>query len=826
MKLELAQIAEILGAELDARFKGADTVIDDVSVDTRKPLGPSSLFVALQGPNFDGHAFVDDALNAGAFALVKSTYKSDSERLVRVEGDTLDALQRLAAHWRARFEGPVVGITGSNGKTIVKEMLAAIVSQRLTVYRSPGSYNSQVGVALSLLSLDSLHDVAIIEAGISQVGEMERLEAMIQPDHGILTFIGSAHQAGLPSLETTAREKLKLFARTDGFVVAPQDTLVFEGWPERPIPMSFGQSKEADVEVHSVEQSTTGFLFELDHAEEQLEVRLNVVGRHNVDNAAAAALMARALGLDDEAIRAGLASFELAPMRLEMHTTSTGITLINDAYSSDPISARSALAALQFYAGPSRTVAILGGMHDLGEASEKEHFELGKQVNQSGIERLFCIGPEAEFIARGALEAGMQPDAVAVEHDLAVLHDALDAALLPGDFVLFKGSRSLGLERAAERLLESVAPTRLTIDLDALRSNYRSVREAVGRQTKIMAVVKSFAYGNDSTRVSQTLVREGVDALAVAYPDEAIPLRNKGIRVPVLVTNVLANEADKIVKYDLTALIYSRHVASALDRQAARRDAVIDVHVEIDSGMGRVGLHPDDAVDFLKFVAELENVRATGLMTHFAVADDPREDDYTRAQLERFDAVRAALAGEGFEFDTIHAANTAGVARFEEARYDMVRVGLGLYGYHPGEHGALDDALKPALKFSTRVVHLKWVEAGDSVSYGRTWKAPGKRRIATIAAGYNDGFSRYNSNGAEVLINGVRCPVVGTVCMDVSMVDVTGADVELGDEVVLFGESRDAYIGPEEVAARGDTIHYEVLCKVAPRVKRIFTRTT
>ncbi|MEZ4461382.1 MAG: alanine racemase [bacterium] len=802
MNVSLEKLAEIT---LGTAHGGA--IFGEVVTDSRRPFAAGALFVALKGRNFDGHEHVDDALARGCSCALVSEPVSGPHVLV---DDTLVALQRLAGWWRRQFDIPVIGITGSNGKTIVKEMLASILSREMTVWRSPGSYNSQVGVALSLLGIRSAHDVAIIEAGISQPGEMDRLEAMIAPTIGVLTSIGNVHLAGLGTLENVAKEKRKLFAHAHD-IFAP----ISVG------PFMQGTTFHAVDAPSLVTMDADGASFKV--ADQTYQAML--VGEHLLQNAAMAIRVAEHLGLAHASIHEGLAAFELAPMRLEIHTTQGGITLINDAYSSDPISARGALATLQQYAGGARTFAILGDMLDLGSTTDRAHAELGELVAESTIGYLATLGPRSRQTAAAAVHAGMASDRVCTFDDLDALSEWLDFTLEPGDVVLFKGSRALGLERAAERLLESVAPTRLHINLDAIRENVRAVRQAVGH-AGVMAVVKSFAYGNDATRVSQTLVREGIDWLAVAYADEAIPLRRRGLSVPILVTNTLAAEADKIVKYGLTGLVYSSAVVDALDRHAGKRGRIVDVHIEVDSGMGRVGVLPADALALAEHIRSCANVRLTGLMTHFSSADDPREDAYTLSQIAQFDAVRETLEAHGFALTHVHAANTAAAWRFPQARYDLVRVGLGLYGFHPSQDvAALAQQTRPALKFSTQIIHIKPVHAGDSISYGRRWKSPGSRLIATIAAGYNDGFSRFMSNGGIVLIGGQRCEVVGSVCMDVAMVDITHVpSAAVGDEVVIFGEQDGSFLAVEEMADRGNTINYEVLCKISPRVRRIFVR--
>lgn len=823
-------IADIVGGTL---VRGPEfAVVHEVATDTRVPLGSATLFVALRGENFDGHHFLVDAASRGALAALVDRDHADAPRFdaVITVDDTLAALQALAAEHRRRFDGTVVGITGSNGKTIVKEMLASIVGRHVTTFRSPGSYNSQVGVAHSIFGLRDAHEVAIIEAGISERGEMDRLQAMIAPDVGVITNIGEAHLAGFGDLEVTASEKLRLFADLHGPLVWNADDSVLRGRLATLQGLklfAFGEAYDASYRIVKVGADASGFDVTIRFPSgDTHKFRINVPGHHNVWNAAAAIATADLLEVPVDTIREGLASFDVAPMRMEMHTTQAGVTLLNDAYSSDPVSAAAALHALAHYAAGNRTVAVLGDMLDLGAASETAHEELGQLVARLGIDHLVCVGPLARVAGRAAVAAGLPFSRVVDTLDTEPLGELLEEFVKPGDFVLFKGSRAIGLERAAQTLLESVGPTRLYVDLGIVRENVQVIRRALGVSAGLMAVVKSFAYGNDSNRVALTLVNAGVDAFMVAFPDEGIPLRQRGIELPILVTNVRPSEVDKIVKYDLTALVFEPAALEALEREAARRGAVVAVHVEVDTGMNRLGVEPAQAVSFCQRIAQSRHLQFDGVMTHFAVADDLREDAFTREQIAVFEEVIAALARADVVPRIVHAANTAAAWRFPQARYDMVRVGLGLYGVHPSAEVA-DDAvgIEPALEFVTEITYVKPVMPGESVGYGRRFKPTEPRRIATIAAGYNDGLPRFMSNGGEVLVHGVRCPIVGNVCMDVAMVDVTDvADAAAGDEVVIFGRRGDAEITIDELALRGDTISYEILTNISPRVRRIFRR--
>lgn len=830
-RLTLSQVAQIVGGRL---LQGADGALEvfDVALDSRAQAGLGQLFVALQGERFDAHQFLAQAHQRGwRAALVADESAALAAGFAHgvVVEDTLAALQALAHAHRVALGVPVVGITGSNGKTAVKELLASIMARRMTVYRSPGSYNSQVGVALSLLGIRPEHELAIIEIGISEPGEMARHEAMVRPDFGVLTHIGQAHIASLGSVAHIADEKAKLFKRAQWWLY-PVSAAPLLGGALDERAHGFGQGASSFADEVRFEGGLARFNARVEpgHA---FEVSVSALAAHDVSNALIAAAAALRLGATPEDVRAGLRAWEPAPMRLELHTTPRGVTLLNDAYSADPSSAVGALSALTANAmSGQRKVAVFGSMLGLGALSAQEHRRVGAQVVSQGVDRLYCVGELAAQIAAGALEAGMAQAQVVCVDDVQALSGRLAEELRDKDVVLFKASRAVGLEQAAETLLESFSPTRLTIDLGAIAQNFHAVRAHTGRQTKLMAVVKSYGYGNDATRVSKALVREGVDMLGVAYADEGVPLRDAGVDVPILVMNTLAGEVDKVVRWGLTGLVYSWEVAQRLDQEARRQGVIAPIHLKINTGMNRAGLKAEPAlvVAFAERLRALPNLSITGIMTHLAAADEEVHDDFTRAQLERFDAVLAALKAARVDYGVAHAANTSAAWRFPAASYGMVRLGLGLYGLNPSDDVGQQSGpyTRSALRLTTQIIHLHEVEAGESVGYGRSYIAPSPRRLATIALGYSDGFPRAMSNGGEVLVAGRRCPVVGRVCMDVAVVDVSGVEegLKVGDEVVIFGHQGQAFIAVDELAARAHTISYEILCNISARVRRVFVR--
>lgn len=831
--MDLEQIINVIEP---VRIKGPSSApISGISIDTRKPIGENHVFWAIKGPHFNGADFALDALRSGARAAVVNRPKLFGEELPQnttlIEvADTLEALQKLAAFHRQQFEIPVIGITGSNGKTLVKEMLASILCLDRKTYRSPLSYNTQIGAALALLGIRPEHQIAIIEAGISLPGEMARLERMIRPEHGVLTVISKAHIGGLGSLENTLEEKIQLFKhlKSDSFLVLNEDDPFSMTYSPRTTSriVTFGFSERADVRALDPSPlPEKGYNFTMKIFGQDMDIALSVAGYFNIVNALAAAAAARMLGASLDNIKRGLEEFRPAPMRLEIHTTVTGITLINDTYNSDPASVKGAIDALVKVGEGRRKIAMLSEMLDLGLHSREEHLAVGRDVAKARIDYLITVGENAELIARAASSEGMNSRNISHTRTYNEAAVELEKIMNRGDVVLFKGSRWFRLERVARDLVGSIGPTRLLVNLDAIASNIKKIRAVVGDSVEIMSVVKSFGYGNDSIRTSKVALENGASYLAVAFPDEGATLRENRIDAPILVFNVLPEEADKIIRYRLSTTIPSLDLAEGLNL-AAKGRLKIPVHLKIDTGMGRSGIWHEEALPFMEKIFKMENLIVEGIMTHFSSADDPQSDDYTMSQIAAFDNVLDQAQKHGLTFRYVHAANTSSLVRFPQTRYNMVRPGLAIYGMYPSASVSKIVDLDRVITFSTKIAQIKTHPAGRCISYNRRFVTCRDCRIATLHVGYNDGYPRFQSNRGEVLVRGQRAKVVGTVCMDTLMIDVTDIpEVSVGDEVVLIGRQENQEILPDEIATNGDTINYEIVCKISPRVTRIFVQS-
>ncbi len=799
-------VEKVLGLQAKKR---RNLVLESFEIDTRKRFGPRAIFVALDGEHFDGHDYIDNAMKKGAICFI-TTKDIETDLPYFLVEDTLLALQSIARAWREeQTQTHVIAVTGSNGKTFVKDLLASMLVSLGDTFRSPGSYNSQIGVAMSLLNLRESHRFAVIEAGISKPQEMKKLEAMIQPDAGIWTNVGDAHLGGLKNRTGIAQEKKRLFVNCEGPVIFPKEDLY--------ISKNLDAKHPNPIEISSIDTQR----FKVGSRTYQI----NIPGEHNQINAALAASMALFCGVDNDQVVSAILAQNSSKLRLEMHTTMAGITLLNDCYNADPTSVKSALASLEHYGSGRKKIVVLGDMLDLGSFSEDAHEQIGQAVGKVA-DRLFLHGNFAKYVLRGATFAGLEKSKITIHSDLEDLASAVKEVVTRGDYLLFKASRMVELDKVASQFFESVASTRLEINLDTIAENVNNLRNLVGKKTGILAVIKSFAYGSDSTRVAQTLVNNGIDGFVVAFPNEGRPLRERGIDLPIIVTNVTKYEADKIINYDLQAVVSRKGVVDALSKH--RGDKTIEVHIEIDSGMNRLGIHPDKVLDFAEYIQQTPGIKIVGIMTHLASADEPNQDAFTRAQIARFDSALSDLSQAGIDYGKVHIGNTAGAIRFPEARRDFVRVGLGVYGFSPSQSvtESAGKKLKPALSMSTRIIDIHQIKSGESLGYGQSWTAKRDSKIGTIACGYYDGFPRFMSNGGEVLIGNQRVPVVGKVCMDVSMIDLTDIEtVREGDRVVIFGEYEGYEISVNEIADRGNTINYEILTGISSRVKRIFLKS-
>ena len=815
------------GADPDVRFS-------HLATDSRKLRAASggvdrTVFIALQGARHDGHDHLATVRAEGvkAFVVRRDWTGSLPGAIVLRVPDTLLALQQLGALARFSRSGKVIGITGSNGKTTVKEWAHALAGQDQRVSRSPGSWNSQVGVPLSLWSLDDQADFHLVEAGISHPGEMAALARIIRPEIGVFVHFGDAHGAHFPDAATKAREKLRLFEGTETLVLGTEHPDVMSaiddlGWTDRCVRWSLDPSSKADLAL-AMTETEAGCTLQGVWKGAPIQWTLPFSDRASVGNALTAALLLLELGWAPDALGGRLSALRPLGMRLEHLEGRGGGVILNDTWNHDLDGLSTALDALERIPGGRKRAVILSDIVPFDSGDEAQCTRLQDAIGLRKVDRWIAVGPE--------LAAGIPgvADVHAHHPDVDALLGSGDLTALEGWDVLVKGARPFGFERVSDALEANSHTTVLDLDLGRLAHNLDRFRDRFGKP--IMGMVKAFAYGAGDA-VAVELDRLGIDRLAVAFTEEGVALRKRGVRCPILVLNADARRYADLIEWDLEPEV---HRLEDLDRWAdalrhagpiGEGTAQCGIHLKVETGMHRLGLQEDQWAAAGRRCAQL-NVTIASVYSHLSAADDPTQDAHSRKQMQRFEAACAAIS-EGWTAvhpdhtppDFLrHLVNTAGAARFPEAHHDLIRIGLGLYGLDAS--GSVD-GLQPIGTFRSAVSHLHEVPAGEPVGYGAHATANQARTIATIPVGYADGLPRAAGNGtAHLHLGGTLRPIVGPVCMDSCMVDATGLDVRRGSSVEIFGDHAPIHA----LAEATGTIAYELLCRIPQRVRRRHLRT-
>lgn len=790
MKYYLSEIAAVVGG----KFTGRDSEVRSVVTDSRSltcELGCCPMFVAMRGANHDSHAFLSQMVGRGvrAFLVERDVELPGAGEcgFVRV-GNAIDALQRLAAHYRAQFKGTVVGITGSNGKTVIKEWIVEELPEGMKYYRSPKSYNSQLGVPLSVLMLEGDEELAIFEAGISKPGEMERLERIVRPDVVVFTSIGDAHQENFVSIEQKCDEKM-LLARE-------AKKIVYHSYYEplgHMVARHFSGRKPLDAATFpEVPGSVIG----------------NAASRRNAQIVEA---FCAAMGYPAP-------SFAAAPavaMRLEVKEGINDSILINDAYNLDLNSLALALDYLHSVALNRRRTLVLSDISQSGLSDDELYGRVAGMVERAGIDYLIGIGPRLKRYA-ALFECDKEFFTATDECVARINRDAV-----AGRAILLKGARDFRFEKLVHTLSRKSHTTVLEVDLDAMVHNLNYFRSKLDFGTKLVAMVKAGSYGTGDFEVAQMLQHQGVDYLAVAFADEGVLLRERGISMPIVVLNADADSFDVMIANRLEPEIYSFHsLATFADAVQHAGETRYPVHIKLDTGMHRLGFMKDELTPLCKALSATPQVKVASVFSHLNCADMPEEDAYTRAQVALFDRMSARIAAS-LPYPVIrHTANSAAIERFPGAQFDMCRLGLGLYGFGFRHN----EMLRPVSTLRSRIVQVKHLPAGDAVGYGRAGKLRRPTATATIPIGYADGLDRHLGCGRwSVLVAGRPAPIVGRICMDSCMVDITDIpDVKEGDEVVIFSPETGNDL--ETMARVLDTIPYEIMTSVSGRVKRIYLK--
>ncbi len=809
----MAEICGIIGGQLTG---DASRRIDHVTIDSRKFTGEGgALFFAIRGLRNDGHHYIQELCEKGLQCLVAEELPTGvplTEVSVIIVRNSLAALQKLAAYYRQGFTGEVVSITGSNGKTIVKEWIYQALNQKIPVVRSPLSYNSQVGVPLSLFLLEDRYSLAIIEAGISQTGEMDRLEAMIHPGTGILTNIGQAHQENFTSMSEKLEEKMKLFQHCQRLIYCSDHELIRSGVEKLPAAVeriSWGTGKDAAYRVSS-RKAGSGTEIEVS-GRCDCRFSLHYSDLASAENAMHVFVYLHSSGYDLAFISSVMEKLEPVAMRLEIAAGVNHCTLINDTYNSDVVSLANALDVLNQQNQHQNKTLILSDILESGKHTEELYGEVAALLRSKGIRRMIGIGPGISSCR------SLFPAHAEFFNDTVDFLNARVSTVFRNEAILLKGSRQFRFERISRILQEKAHRTVLEINLNALVDNFMFYKSLLNRNTRIMAMVKAFSYGSGGYEIANVLQYHHVDYLAVAFADEGVTLRKNGIHIPVMVMNPEENDYFLLSEYNLEPEIYSFRIlndfSQYLDRNGIKE---FPVHLKIDTGMHRLGFEEGDT-EALVSAARISPVRIVSVFSHLAAAGEAINDPFTHEQINRFRRICERLEeGLGQKFMR-HILNSSGIERFPDAALDMVRLGIGLYGVS----GLNQDKLREVSTFKTTIAQIREVGDGDTVGYSRQGRIEGLRRIATLPVGYADGLFRSLGNGrGKFLIRGRLAPVVGQVCMDMTMVDITGIPAEENDEVILFGNENPV----SRLADAAATIPYEILTRISERVKRIYVQ--
>ncbi|WP_158858778.1 bifunctional UDP-N-acetylmuramoyl-tripeptide:D-alanyl-D-alanine ligase/alanine racemase [Lunatibacter salilacus] len=818
-KIKLTELAGLFEATILS--DGNQGYISSICIDSRRIYPePEILFVALPGEKTDGHSFLKAAYEGGVrnFLVQKGRYETGllrnyADTTILLVCDTLRSLQFLAAWNRNQFQGPVLAITGSNGKTIVKEWLGQLLEQHYRVVKSPKSYNSQIGVPLSIFTMAVDHQVAVLEAGISQPGEMRNLEEMIRPTIGLFTNLGTAHDGNFSGKDEKLKEKALLFSGCQ-YIIYRKDQLAVAAYfqstfmPERLISWSETEGADYTLAVRKEPNKTKIILLRPDLS--LFTFNCSFSDEASLENLRHVIVACLTLGLSPTQIQDAIPLLRSVDMRLTVKAGLRQCTLIDDTYNNDLGGLVVALEFMQVQRQKRRRKVILSDLPQLGSSKNSYH-KVKTLLDHFKIDEIYGIGME---IGRHLTSLEVRGKWFANTDEF--LRTA-DLTTFDNDLILIKGGRTFAFEKIVQALEERIHGTVLAINLNALTHNYFFYRKRIPKGTKVMVMVKAAAYGGGATEIANHLQKLKADYLSVAYPDEGVELRNSGITLPIMVLNAGIENFSQMQAFQLEPVIYSTEILTAIGTFSQLEGKITAVHLDLDTGMRRLGFEKKDLGQVRELLARYPLIRIKSVFTHLAGSDESQHDDFSLKQLSLFDEMNGILQSFLEYIPLKHALNTAGILRFPEYAMDMVRLGIGIYGI------AVDEGSKGQLQqvgtLKTTISQVKTLNAGETVGYGRMGTRDRTTRIATIAIGYADGFDRRFSNGKGFgLVHGKKVPVIGNVCMDMTMLDIGDIPAKAGDEVTIFGEGIDL----KELAKEIGTIPYELLTHISNRVKRVY----
>lgn len=809
-------------------FKNIDTQNKVLLTDSRfQSKADKTIFFAIDGERHNGHDFIKPLYEAGLkeFVVEKNALTPELKKLLENKDikayqviSSIAALHETAEIKRKSFNYPVVGITGSNGKTIVKEWLSSLLEKDFQVVKTPRSDNSLIGVPLSVWDMTAQHNLGIFEAGISSIGEMIQLENIIKPDIGIFTNIGSAHDGNFDSKRQKVREKLDLFIESKTLIFCRDHALVEDEIENYLLPLN-PEIELISWSALSINRQEEGAVAEITLDDYTATLNLPFSDSASIENtihcAYAGLYILQKYGKSTEDFFDRFRFLKPVKMRLELKEGKAGNYIIDDSYNNDLAGLKSALNFLNQTHTSQDKVLIFSDILQSGLGGTELRNELFDQIRPQQLKTFIGIGPQLYSYQPDWEETAIHLFKTTEEFLSSGLADTFSNSL-----ILVKGARSFAFETIVERLSRNTHETALEVNLDAVTHNLNYYRAKAGKGTKIMAMVKAFAYGTGD-EVAAWLQYHRVDYLAVAYPDGGIALRQNGITVPIMVMNAHPESYFKLFEYDLEPEIYNLKTLNAFITAYKKynTEGKTGIHIKIDTGMHRLGFAKNEIQPLLDLLETNPHIKVNSIFSHLAGSPDKSFDDFTKTQIKEFQEIAQSITEKIGYKPLIHINNTAGIARFPKAQLDMVRLGIGLYGVNP--LGEENNSLQTVATLKTIISQIKHLKKGDTVGYDRKGVIEKDSKVATIAIGYADGYSRAFGNGkASVFINGKRCPTIGNVCMDMTMIDVTGVACKEGDEVQVFGDEVSVY----ELAKIAETIPYEILTSVSLRPKRVYYR--
>jgi Alr-MurF fusion protein len=801
-------------------------MLEQLLTDSRRMVYPeSTLFFALYGPRRDGHAFLAELYLRGVrnFIIYKSQDLRDyPDANFILVADSLRALRQLAIFHRQQFDLPVIGITGSNGKTYVKEWLNQLLEDGFQIVRSPRSYNSQIGVPLSIWQINERHELALIEAGISQMGEMESLEEMIKPTLGVFTNIGEAHDQGFENTDSKIIEKLKLFDHSTALIYpADQKQLkrVILAWhalhPALEL-ISIGKQEDAVIQTIKIEKQVGHTAITLKYKNQFISFDIGFENDAAIQNSLTCIGVMLYLHIPLNELQERMSRLNPLAMRMELKTGINHSSVINDSYSADVSSLKMALDFLLLQKQHSKRTLILSDILETGRSSQSLYTEVSGLLRKYPVDRLIGVGKQLVDSASLFSNSGVKNQIFF--NDTGALMDALPSLEFRDETILLKGARVFGFERIDKFLSLQVHETLLEVNLDAMSHNLMQYKQILKPSTKIMAMVKAFSYGTGGFEIARLLEFHKVDYLAVAYIDEGVSLRKSGIRLPIVVMNPEENALALLIEWQLEPVIFSFRGLSSLLR-ILKLEAIhhFPIHLELETGLNRLGFSSEQIPE-LSEQLNGSTFRVQSVFSHLAASEEPQQDDFTREQLERYLAMSRRIRElVGYPFIQ-HISNSAGLVRNPALQLDMVRLGIGLYGIDPAASILLD--LKEVGTLKTTIAQIKVLAEGETVGYNRRGVAERPMKIGTIRLGYADGYPRSLGNGTgKLFYKGRLVPTFGSISMDMTMIDISEIqDAKEGDELIIFGNELSVAL----LAKWAGTISYDILAGISQRVKRVY----